>query len=74
MSKSQQSNSSVFSRLFNRQKEKVRAKETVSDVLRQFADDDLKKIAVVLNEWLKADDKQRAQAAPGDNVRRLKGK
>lgn len=65
--------SGVFSKLFNRQKQKVQPKENVSNVLRQFADDDLKRIAVVLDEWLKKDDAdQPARTQAG--VRRYKGK
>lgn len=63
-----------FSRLFNRQKDKVNTKDNVSNVLRQFADDDLKKIAVVIDEWLKADEGNEKNAPPIQRVRRYKGK
>ncbi|XOV77550.1 MAG: hypothetical protein ACFHVJ_11370 [Aestuariibacter sp.] len=64
---------SVFSKLFNRQKQKVRAKKNVSNVLRQFADDDLKSIAVVIDEWLKADARDVPSARTKDRIRRYKG-
>lgn len=46
----------AFSQLFNKSKQKIGEKKQVEQVLTQFAEKDLKRIAVVIEEWLKKDD------------------
>ena len=51
----------AFSRFFSAQKAKVTANEEVSNLLTHFAEDDLKRIAVMIQTWLDRDEKQKRQ-------------
>lgn len=45
--------------MFNKQQSKVNPKEEVSNVLTHFAEDDLKRIAVMIQKWLIDDDMEK---------------
>lgn len=46
---------SVFQRLFRKQQPKVNANEKVGNVLKTFAEDDYRRIAVLIQKWLEKD-------------------
>lgn len=47
-----------FAGFFQRHQHKVNPKSTVSNTLTQFAEEDLKRIAVLIQKWLQADAKE----------------
>lgn len=49
---------SVFQRLFRKQQPKVSANKKVSNVLKTFAEDDYRRIAVLIQAWLEKDQKK----------------
>ena len=59
MTSTQKKKMGGFSQFFSKQRTKVSPKEPVGKVLTQFAEEDLKRIAVLMQEWLSADEKQR---------------
>ena len=66
-SKSKQNSKTVgkssrgFTGFFKRHKTKVKNKPTVSNTLVQFAEEDAKRIAVLIQSWLQADEKERVK-------------
>ncbi|BDX05984.1 hypothetical protein [Planctobacterium marinum] len=59
-----------FMGFFKRHKTKVNNKPTVSNTLVQFAEEDSKRIAVLIKSWLEADDKARSKAITESKPRR----
>lgn len=49
---------SGFTGFFQRHQKKVNSKSTVANTLTQFAEEDLKRIAVLIQKWLQADAKE----------------
>ncbi len=53
-----------FSGFFLRHQKKVNPKKPVANVLSEYAEQDLERIAVLIKEWLARDEKDKAGAAP----------
>ena len=50
----------AFSRVFTSQQTKVNSKKEVSDLLTHFAEEDLKRIAAMIQKWLDKDAREKA--------------
>lgn len=55
-----QATKGAFSRFFSAQQTKVNSRKEVSNLLTHFAEDDLKKIAVMIQKWLDNDAREKA--------------
>ena len=60
----------AFSRVFTSQQTKVNSKKEVSDLLTHFAEEDLKRIAVMIQKWLDKDLKEKSVGTVNKSNRR----